>query len=518
MNRTELKKNAKQVLKKNYWRTIAVVFFLAVLLGNFNIFTKNHLKLTDIPFKTPFSSSINADIVNETIEKVGNFQIDLSSYKPTRGILANVFNNVTASGSFIFGLINSFNQLIFHERLWSSILILLGAILSFLYFFFVRNVFIVGEKRFFLENKNHKKTKFMRIFQPYKVKHLKNITLTMFYKTMKEWLWYFTIIGGFIKHYAYYLVPYILAENPGIKGNDVIKLSEDLMKGHKWHTFLLDLSFLGWKILDAITLHLIGILFVNPYKECTVAELYFEIRTEGKKKKIKNTNELKDNELEKIEGYYPIDKYIYEEKKSKKWLHTDFNKKYSLDSIILMFFTASIIGWLWEVGLNLFQYGFFANRGTLHGPWIHIYGWGLMLILLLLKPFRKRPLLTFFLVIFLCGTLEYTTAWYLETFKQARWWDYDGFFLNLHGRICLEGLISFGIAGIAFIYYGAPFLDSLFMKIPKQIKMILCIVLCLLYVIDFAYSSKHPNTGDGVAQSFLNTYSIANKQDSHLFK
>lgn len=502
IHRKELKKRAKQVLKKNYWRTIAVVFFMSLLLGSFNIFTKSHLNLPTMHLRTSFSSSINSDIVRETVQKLGHFQIDFSTYKPTRGILANVFNNVTASGSFIFGLLNSFNQLVFHERIWSSILILLGAILSFIYWFFIRNILIVGEKRFFLENKNHKKTKFVRILLPYRIHQLKNITLTMLYKTVKECLWYLTIVGGFVKHYAYTLVPYILAENPQIKGDDAIKLSEDLMKGYKWEVFKLDASFLGWYLLDICTLHLIGILFVKPYKECCITEIYFTLKDTGKKNKIKNACELKDQELLKIEDQYPSEKYIYEEMKTKKWLHTDYNKKYTLVSILLMFFTASIIGWLWEVGLNLFQYGFFANRGTLHGPWLHIYGWGLLLILLLLKRFRNHPILTFFLIILLCGTLEYTTAWYLETFKQARWWDYDGFFLNLHGRICMEGLIAFGIAGTFFIYFLAPFFDSLFMKIPKNIKTILCILLCFFYIIDFTYSSKHPNTGKGVSKNF----------------
>lgn len=502
INRKEVKKEAKHVLKKNYWRTIAVVFFMALILGNFNIFTKNHLKLPN-PFHTEFSNSINSDIVRETIEKIGNFHIDFSSYKPTRGVLANVFNNVTTSGSFIFGLLNSFNQLVFHEHIWSSILILLGAILSFLYWFFIRNVLIVGERRFFLENKNHKKTKFIRIIHPYKLKHLKQITLTMMYKTVKEWLWYFTIVGGFVKHYAYYLVPYILAENPGINRQKAIKLSEDLMRGHKWEIFKFDLSLFGWYIADICTLRLMGILFVKPYQECCRAEIYFKLREEGKKEKVINALELKDKELENIEDFYPSEKYIYEETKSKKWLYTDYNKKYTWNSIILMFFTASIIGWLWEVGLNLFQYGFFANRGTLHGPWLHIYGWGLILILLTLKRFRNHPILTFFLVILLCGTLEYGTAWYLETFKNARWWDYDGFFLNLHGRICLEGLITFGIAGTFFIYFAAPFLDSLFMKIPKNKRTILTILLCFFYIIDFTYSYKHPNTGEGVSKNFM---------------
>ena len=289
--------------------------------------------------------------------------------------------------------------------------------------------------------------------------------------------------------------------------NKALELSKELMKGHKWELFKFDLSFLGFTLLDICTLHFLGVLYVKPYRECCLANYYFAIRSKGIKKKISNYQMLCDQELLKSAEHYPDNKYIHKLPKQKKWLNTDYNKKYSLSSYILMFFTASIIGWIWEVSLNLFQYGFFANRGTLHGPWLHIYGWGLLLILISLKKFRKQPVLTFVLVMILCGALEYGTAWYLETFKHARWWDYDGFFLNLHGRICLEGLLAFGIAGIFFIYYGAPFLDSLFLKIPQKIKIGLCLFLTILYIFDLSYSSKHPNMGDGVATG-LQTKSV----------
>ena len=34
---------------------------------------------------------------------------------------------------------------------------------------------------------------------------------------IQKLLWYLTIVGGFIKHYEYSMIPYILAENPEIK-------------------------------------------------------------------------------------------------------------------------------------------------------------------------------------------------------------------------------------------------------------------------------------------------------------
>ena len=88
------------------------------------------------------------------------------------------------------------------------------------------------------------------------------------------------IIPGIVKMYAYSLVPYILAENPEMSGTEAIKLSNEMMKGHKWKAFVLDLSFLGWLLLSVLTLGLVGIFFANPYVYATDAELYKAIKAD----------------------------------------------------------------------------------------------------------------------------------------------------------------------------------------------------------------------------------------------
>ena len=98
----------------------------------------------------------------------------------------------------------------------------------------------------------------------------------------------------------------------------------------------------------------------------------------------------------------------------------------------------------------------------------------------------------------LCGILEYSTAWYLETFKGLKWWDYTGYFLNIHGRICLEGLIFFGIGGCILTYMVCPLLKNLYKKMNGNVKKVLCISLVCLYFIDLCYSYFHPNTGVGI--------------------
>ncbi len=498
MNRKLIKKEARKSLKRNYWRCVAVVFFVSLFIGTFTISSPN------FSYKQiPILNSFNFDVATDIYESITKISIDFSDYKPTRGIGASLFNNITTSGNFIFGLLNSLNQLIFHERIWASLIILLGAIITFLYWFFIRPLFIVGENRFFLENKNYYNTHFKRLFLPFKVKKCLNISLAMFRKTLYEWLWWLTIIGGIIKHYSYALVPYILAENPGIKGKEAIKLSEDLMQNHKWELFLFDLSFLLWYIIDFVTFHIAGIIYVMPYKKNCMANFYLQI---SRDKKVLNSNLLCDTYLLKTGEVYPKNKYIYLETKAKISINSDFNKNYSITTYILLFFAAAIIGWLWEVGYHLYHYGSFVNRGALHGPWLPIYGWGMVLLLILLKKYRNDPFRTFILSMIICGLVEYGTSCYLEYFKHASWWDYDGYFLNINGRICLEGLIAFGIGGCAFIYFAAPFLDSLFSKINKKIKIGLCIILSLCYIVDAHYSSSHPNTGSGVSKELQSFY------------
>ena len=51
-----------------------------------------------------------------------------------------------------------------------------------------------------------------------------------------------------------------------------------MMKGHKWNTFVYDLSFIGWFLLSVITVGIVGLFYVNPYKQNADAALYESIK------------------------------------------------------------------------------------------------------------------------------------------------------------------------------------------------------------------------------------------------
>lgn len=88
------------------------------------------------------------------------------------------------------------------------------------------------------------------------------------------------IIPGIVAAYRYAMTPFILAEHPELTASQAIARSKELMMGRKFDLFLLDLSFLGWVILAALTMNL-GHLFLNPYRNAAYAVFYRNITAQG---------------------------------------------------------------------------------------------------------------------------------------------------------------------------------------------------------------------------------------------
>ena len=88
------------------------------------------------------------------------------------------------------------------------------------------------------------------------------------------------IIPGIVKAYAYRMVPYILKEHPELSGTQAITLSRRMMKGNKGDAFVLDLSFIGWILLSALTFGILHLFYVGPYIQATDAELYKVVRAD----------------------------------------------------------------------------------------------------------------------------------------------------------------------------------------------------------------------------------------------
>ncbi len=89
------------------------------------------------------------------------------------------------------------------------------------------------------------------------------------------------IIGAAVLAYivqlTYCMTYFIKEENPHISIVNCMSESRELMRGHKWQLFVLELSFIGWILLAILTLG-IGFLWLMPYMLTTQAAFYEEIK------------------------------------------------------------------------------------------------------------------------------------------------------------------------------------------------------------------------------------------------
>lgn len=132
----------------------------------------------------------------------------------------------------------------------------------------------VGGAKFFIQNQTSRPGVDM-ILDGFRSGHYGNIVFTMFCRNLFISLWSLLfIIPGIVKYYEYMMVPYILAENPGMDRKEVFQISKEMMNGHKTDAFFLDLSFIGWQFLSAFTCGILAIFYVNPYIQATHAEIY----------------------------------------------------------------------------------------------------------------------------------------------------------------------------------------------------------------------------------------------------
>ena len=164
-------------------------------------------------------------------------------------------------------------------------------LLSFLFNVFVGYPVLVGMNRFFMENRISG-SKIGRLFWVFKSGNYLNVVKTMFLMNLKIFLWSLLfIIPGIIKSYQYWMIPYILAENPGMDSKRAFELSKKMTDGEKFDIFWLAFSFIGWIILGTIACG-IGVLFVEPYYRATLAELYQVMREKAHNQNIAGFDEL----------------------------------------------------------------------------------------------------------------------------------------------------------------------------------------------------------------------------------
>ena len=266
--RAELKSKAKFSFKRNYWKSVLISLILALLVGggssgssissavSNNLIGSSDSSVTDDYFNDDSSLYDGNDFYDDTYD--GNVEDDIDDLNS----MADNTAGMMAIGIFLMVFIMMFVVLM-------AVVILLDV--------FIFNPLEVGCKKYYLRNLN----------EPAQVgnsgyafdNNYKNITKTMFFRDLFTVLWTLLfIIPGIVKSYEYQMIPYLLADNPQMTKEQAFEESKRMMQGQKWKAFVLDLSFIGWNILSALTLGILGIFYVQPYMDATHAALYEALR------------------------------------------------------------------------------------------------------------------------------------------------------------------------------------------------------------------------------------------------
>lgn len=220
-DRTVLKARAKLVLRQRYWPTFAAVLVAGLLGGTAGAPTANF-----------------------------RININLGSDLPPEMILQNAPLIFSVTGAVM--------------------------LLGIAYSIFVAGPAEVGLCRYLWRNQQEAPP-FETLFSGFK-KNYSNTVRTILLRNVYVLLWTFLfIIPGIIKCYAYFMVPYLLAENPDMPAERAFDISKRTTDGEKGEMWVLTLSFIGWILLTVLTCG-IGYLFLKPYIQTTYAELYGALR------------------------------------------------------------------------------------------------------------------------------------------------------------------------------------------------------------------------------------------------
>lgn len=299
--RKELKAKARKVVKKNYWTAIAVCFLIALLTGEFGTSIIGIWQTEDSMDPYYIINHKNMIMKEQVEEEEQQVQGKIEEKKITlndtqkkiwKAIEANL-DSATKSQKYIFKIWDAIESFNIHQA-GLGIGISITALLSFIFTIVIADPLIVSEKRYFLKARKKSNTKITVIGEIFKKERWFNIIIIMLLRNIYNFLWYLTIIGGIIKTYEYKMIPYILAENPKIERKKAFQLSKEMMRGNKWRTFILDMSFWGWSLVSIFTFGLLNILYINPYKSATKAELYIVLKHQAIKKKYEYYEELND--------------------------------------------------------------------------------------------------------------------------------------------------------------------------------------------------------------------------------
>ena len=158
---------------------------------------------------------------------------------------------------------------------------------------------------------------------------------------------------------------------------------------------------------------------------------------------------------------------------------------------MLIFTIYSFLGWVMETVFASINERKLINRGFLTGFFCPIYGFGAVLILQSTKWVSNSLGNTFTVLIInilfaivLVTALEFITGFLLEKIFDCKWWDYSSHALNIHGYICPQYSLLWGLLAFLLLKVVHPVVSGVVFSIPESVKGYLAAFISLYFLSD----------------------------------
>ncbi len=152
------------------------------------------------------------------------------------------------------------------------------------------------------------------------------------------------------------------------------------------------------------------------------------------------------------------------------------------------FYIYSFFGWLWESSYVSVKEKKLVNRGFVAGPVCTIYGFGAVIVYLILKPISGNLPVLYLGGVIVPTILEYVTALLMENLFHTSWWDYSRNKYNFQGRICLGASLGWGVFSLILFYVFQPLVNRIVALYSVATGVMLVRAATLVYAVDFGMS------------------------------
>ena len=261
IDRAYLKEKGKSAFQRNYWPCVGVALILTWCVGSGSASYSSYNRSFNTNDYSHTSYNYDYDDDDFDFDELNDDDFDFDDYD----------DSSAAEEALAESMVKAMTPMLAAIVLIAT---LIGAVLSI----FVKNPLSIGCRRYFCIN-SFEKPQFNEVGYAFKKGKYGNVVKVLFMKDLFVFLWsLLLVIPGIIKSYEYYLVPYILSEDPDIGYKEALEQSKRMMDGYKMDVFILELSFIGWALLSVLTCGILSIFFVTPYTYSTYAEFFLDRR------------------------------------------------------------------------------------------------------------------------------------------------------------------------------------------------------------------------------------------------